>query len=165
MPDELDALPELLSKHLERASETANLPAELGPPHDSETPADLHQRLLTTRAAMTSLSGLIGELTLFQGRVEATLIEKRGILDEAEAGVVASRKASPWEDYSSAKEKNAKLGAQTLEEARAVRKVEKLLAQVKSVVIYARDRHRELDRAVRDVEVRFRILTWEDSRL
>lgn len=163
--DELVAVPASLALYLERASETANLPAELGPPHVGESMLDLHNRLLVTRASMTSLSGLIGELTIFQGKVEASLIERRGLLEEAEAEVLSSRKKSLMEDFSSAKEKNAKLGAETLEQLRAVRNAEKLLAQVKSVVIYCRDRHREIDRAVRDIDTRIKIVQFEDSQM
>lgn len=164
MADDLTTLPDLIQGYLDRASETANLPSDLGPPHVGESLTDLHQRLLLTRSAMTSLADLIGELTLFQGRVEATLIERRGVLEEAEATALAGRKRLV-EDFSSAKEKNARLGAETLSEARGVRQVEKLLAQVKAASIYCRDRHRELDRAVRDVETRVRILSLESVHI
>jgi hypothetical protein len=163
--DDLSVLPDLLQGYLDRASETAALPGELGPPNTSETMHDLHNRLLLTRSAMTSLSSLIGELTLFQGRVEATLIERKGALEDAEAEAVSTRKKSPLEDYSSAREKNALLGAATLTQTRSVRRVGKLLAQVRAAAIYCRGRHQELDRAVRDVDVRVRIVGYEDTRL
>lgn len=163
----LDEFPETLEDFVTRASETANLPSSLGAPHSQESLGDLQERLLVTRSAMTSLSGLLGQAVLFQGRVEATLIEARGVLGEAEAGVVSSRAAKPsfGEDFSSAKEKNARLGAETLEEARKVRQIERLFAQVKAVTLYLRDRHRELDRAVRDVETRVKVVLWEDNHM
>jgi hypothetical protein len=141
--------------------------ADLTPPTTAETPADLHQRLLVTRAAMTRVSELAGEMTLLNGRVRATTIERKGAVDDAEAKVMTTptshRRVLVTEDYSSGKERNARLGAATVMERTALRRVERLAAEVEAALSYTRDRHRELDRAVRDIDTRMRLLTFEGS--
>jgi hypothetical protein len=148
---------------LEGVSEAANLPAALGPPNRAETPTDLHERLLVTRAAMTRVSELAGELTLLTGKVKAALVEARGSLEDAEGEIVTARRPAFTTEYNSAREKDARLGAGTLDHRRKVRQAEKLLAEVEAALYYSRDRHRELDRAVRDIDTRLRIITIEPS--
>lgn len=145
---------------LDAISDAYALVATQDAPSTSETPADLHQRLLTSRAAMTRVADLTGELTLLAGRVKRLLIEARGELEDAEAELVG-RKPRHVEDFSSAKERNARMAAGTLETLRKIRKAESAQSEVDSALYYARDRHRELDRAVRDIDTRLRILTFE----
>ena len=155
-----DGLPVALRGILDSVSEAANLPADLGAPNQGESLSDLHQRLLVTRSAMTRVGELAGELTLLSGRVKRILIDRKGDLDDQEAEVVSARRALT-EDYSSAKERNARIAAKTLNGRRRVRQAEKLLADVEAALFYTRDRHRELDRAVRDIDTRLRILAMD----
>lgn len=150
---------------LDSLQEAANAPMEdLGPPHAGESLSDLHQRLLGTRAAMSRVSELVGSLTLLQGRLRASLVDRRGLLEDAEADTVTTqRRPVLTEDFSSAKEKNARLGAATLEQRRAVRAAERAAADLDAALSYARDRHRELDRAVRDVDLRVRIQSLDPN--
>ena len=161
MSDELSVA---VKTYLDEVAVAANMPADLGAPHQGESLADLEERLLVTRAAMTRVSALAGDLTLLSGRVKHALIDRRGDLEDAEAETVSTRRPVLTEDYSSAKEKNARLAAGTLDQRRRVRQAEKLLADVDAALTYTRDRHRELDRAVRDIDTRLRILSFEPNR-
>lgn len=147
---------------VERSSEAMALVHDLGDPHVDESFSDLHTRLLVTRSAMTRLAALLGELIQIRFRVEQVLIDRRGELEEAEA-VVVGQQRHVVEDFSSAKEKNARLAAGTLESRRRVRVIEKLLKDVDAAVEYIRTRHRELDRAVRDIDTRLRIISFEPN--
>lgn len=159
-----EQLPVAIQTILDGVSEVANLVEDLGPPHLGESLTDLHTRLLVTRAAMSRVSELAGDLTLLSGRVRRALIDRRGELEDAEATVVSTRRPVVIEDFSSAKEKNARIAAGTIESRVKVRHTEKVLADVEAAGYYVRDRHRELDRAVRDIDTRLRILGFEMSR-
>lgn len=161
----LSRLPSTVSRYLDEVVDASAGLADLGAPSTAETPADLHERLLVTRAAMTRVSEITGSLTLLSGRVKAALVEARGELDDEESSIVTRRpKVSFTEDYSSAKEKNARIGAATLETRRKVRQTEKVAVDLDAALAYARDRHRELDRAVRDIDTRLRLLSFEPNR-
>lgn len=135
-------------------------------PNTGETPGDLHQRLLITRAAMTRVGELAGQMTLLGGRVKSAMIERRGAQQDAEAKIMSEpkggRRVTFTEDFASGQERNARLAAGTVAERSALRRVERLSAELDAALTYTRDRHRELDRAVRDVETRLRLLTFED---
>jgi hypothetical protein len=145
---------------LDAISDAFALTSTLDPPSTSETLTDLHQRLLICRAAMTRVADLTGELTLLSGKVKRLLIEAKGELEDEEAALVG-RKPRHTEDFSSAKERNARMAAGTLETLRKIRKAEGAQSEVDSALFYARDRHRELDRAVRDIDTRLRIISIE----
>jgi hypothetical protein len=153
-----------LNAWLEGVSEAFSLVSDFGPPTLAETPADLHARLLVTRSAMSRVSELAGEMTLLSARVKVALIERRGALDDAEAksmSDVRPKRVALTEDFASAKERNARLMAGTTLDRASVRRVERLVAEVDAALVYTRDRHRELDRAVRDIDTRMRLMSYE----
>lgn len=150
-----------VSALLDAISDAYALTATLEAPSTGETLTDLHERLLLSRAAMTRVADLTGELTLLSGKVKRLLIEAKGDLEDAEAALVTRTGRRQIEDFSSAKERNARMAAGTLETLRKIRKAEMAQSEVDSALFYARDRHRELDRAVRDIDTRLRIITIE----
>jgi hypothetical protein len=162
MTEAINRLPNHIKRIIDDISDAAH--TGLDAPSTAETPADLHERLLVTRAGMTRVSELLGELTLLTGRIRAALVDRKGALEDEESTVVTPRGHRVLtEDYSSAKERNARLAGATLEARRRVRQVEKVLADADAALTYGRDRHRELDRAVRDIDTRLRILSFEPN--
>lgn len=161
MSDELAIVPKGLIKLLEEVSSAFEAVHDLGVPHQGESLSDLHQRLLTTRATMSRVSELVAQIIRLRGRVDQALIERKGELEDAEAAILTKATKNLAEDFSSAKERNAKLGAQTLEERRNVRFAERVLADVKSAQEYSTNRLWELDRSVRDIDTRLKILAYD----
>ena len=154
----------LIQRNVSEVSETYGLVNDLGAPNLAETPHDLHNRLLITRSAMTRVSELVGDLVRIRGRMQGVLIDRKGELETANSvAVAASSKRVLLEDYSSAQEKNSRLAAATLDERSRLRQVEKRMADLDAALEYGRTKHRELDRAVRDVELRVRILNFEPN--
>jgi hypothetical protein len=152
---------EKLSNHLSHlVALKENLDEAIGQPHEAETPAEMHVRLIRTRATMTSVAAVLGSLVQLRTGAKVALDAAAGDLEDAEVATVGSQ-IKMTEDYSSAKEKNARLGAATIEQRLAQRRAQKNLTMVTGVYDYAMVYHRELDRAVRDVETRIRIITLE----
>lgn len=154
----------VIQRNVSEVSRAAELVNDLDPPNLGETHQDLHNRLLITRSAMSRISELIAELVRIRGRLQGILVDRKGELETANAtAVTTGSKRFPLEDYSSAQEKNSRLAAATMEERTKVRQIEKRLADLEAALEYGRIKHRELDRAVRDVEIRVRLLNWEPN--
>jgi hypothetical protein len=163
MPNEEDVTQTIL-KFVDDIAESFNQLDKLGPPHETESLKDLHRRLLTTRAAMTRVSELTSRLIRYRGRLVRASIISKGELESAETKVISDEpKKALIEDYSSAKERNAKLAAKTIEERRRVRIVDQWVVDVDSALDYAKNRSWELDRAVRDIDTRLKILAYEPN--
>lgn len=164
MSDLLDAVPDILVKMLEGISEASSLVVDLGLPDISETPADLHVRLLTTRAAMTRVSDLCNQIVRLRSRIKQVVIDREGELEDAEATVLSTdNKKAFVEEFSSAKERNAKLAAKTLNERMRLRSVKKVMADIEGCYEYAKNKLWEFDRSVRDIDTRLRIMVYEPN--
>lgn len=153
--DELDQI-------LNDIRDAVELITELPEPHLDESLTDLHRRLLITRSAMTRISALLAKFVRARGIARKMLIDARGELETANAGVV-QRPTFGHANFASGDERRANLAFATIEERRAVRQAEKLVEDIEAALEYGRTHHRELDRSVRDVETRMRIMTWEPN--
>jgi hypothetical protein len=159
---DLSKVSDALSVMLTSISESFTLVSELGPPNVGESPTDIHTRLLVTRSVMSNVSETVAKLIRVRGMVRQEQIERKGELEDAESkAMVELSKPSFVEEYSTAKERNAKLGAKTLSERISVREADAKFADVDSAYEYARNRLWELDRSVRDIETRIRIMSFE----
>lgn len=161
---DLSRVSDAISREITGISEAFSLVSELGPPNTGESLSDVHTRLLVTRSVMSNVSESVARLIRVRGMVRQEQIEREGVLDDAESAALSEpTKPSFVEDYSSAKERNAKLGAKTLQERISVREAKTVAVDIDSAFEYARNRLWELDRAVRDVDTRLRIVTYEHN--
>lgn len=153
-----------LVKVVNQVSENSSLSDLFDPPNIAENLTDLHQRLLATRARQQRISELVGTLIRIQGNVRKLVLDRKADLDTAEAKVIVVPKAMfQAEDYSSAKERNAKLIAKTLEERIALTAAEKLKVDVDSSLAYAQNVYRELGNQAFDVNTRIKVLGMEGT--
>lgn len=150
---------------LQKLSEAQEPLQKLGPPHLHESPPDLHNRLLVSRACMSRVSESVAQLVRLRGLSTILVITCEGDLQEAEAKAVESRPriSLSGEDFASAKERNARLATSTVQELWCLRQARIAQADADSALEYGRNRLWELDRAVRDIDTRLRILVYEPN--
>ena len=142
--------------------EAMRLLSDLPQPNLDETLADLHQRLLVTRSAQSRTSELVSQLVRLRGRIKNALLDAQGELETATANVV-EKPTFGHANFASGEERRAKLAFQTMEERRAVRQTEKLLTDVEAALEYGNNRFWELNRGVRDIEVRLQLILKEPN--
>ena len=160
----LSKIADSLEATLEGVSEAFKLITDLGVPNLGESLTDIHTRLLVTRSVMSNVSDTASKLVRLRASVRQEQIDREGALEDKEAAVLSEpEKPSFVEDYSSAKERNAKLGAKTLEERILVREAKKVYIDVDSAYEYVRNRLWELDRSVRDIDTRLRVISYEPN--
>lgn len=152
-----------LTKILEDASALSNLSEVLPPASVGESLLDLHNRLLTVRSRQQSVSEVLTNLLKTQAGVRKLVLECKSILDSAEANAVGTTKPAFVEDFSSAKERNAKLMAKTLEERMSLRSAEKLQIDTDAALAYVQQVYRDLGNQAQDVQTRIRILGMEGT--
>lgn len=159
---DLSSVSDVISSMIEGVSEAFTLISELGPPNAGESLTDIHTRLLVTRSVMTNVSETLSKLTRVRGMVRQEQIERKGEWEDAVAKVaIEPEKPSFVENYDSAMTANAKLNAKTLSERISMRQADVVFADVDSAFEYVRNRLWELDRAVRDIDTRLRIVSFE----
>ena len=135
---------------------------ELPQPDLGETLEDLHRRLLVTRAAQSRVSELVGFLVRLHRGVRNLLLDAQGELETASAAVV-QRPTFGHQNFASADERKANLAAYTLTERRKVRQMEKLLNDADAALEYGNNRFWELNRGVRDIELRMSLILKEPN--
>lgn len=135
---------------------------ELGQPNLSETLPDLHNRLLVTRAAQSRVSEVVAFLIRLHRGIRNSLLDAQGELETASANVV-QQPTFNHQNFASGEERKANLAFRTMEERRAVRQAEKALNSADAALEYGNNRFWELNRAVRDVEIRLQLITKEPN--
>lgn len=146
-----------------QVSENTDLSEALQAPNISENLLDLHNRLLVVRARQQRVSELVGTLIRIQANVRKLVLDKKSELASAEANASVVPKQAFVEDFSSAKERNAKLMAKTLDERVALTAAEKLQVDADAAVAYANNTYRELGNQAFDVSTRIKVLGMEGT--
>lgn len=130
----------------------------------SENLSDLHNRLLIVRARQQRVSELVGILIRTQASVRKLVLDRKSELASAEAKVsTPDRTVFQAEDYSSARERNAKLTAKTLDERVALTAAEKLMVDADAALAYAQNAYRELGNQAFDVSTRIKVFGMEGT--
>lgn len=122
-------------------------------------PGDLHVQLLMNRRCMDRAETFVAQLGRLYARASVAEEDLKGVLEDAEA--TAIQEAGPPEDFSTAKERNARLLVRTFDERIALRKVSRQKAEIGEALEYARTLFRGMDATRRDTETRLRLMTLE----
>jgi hypothetical protein len=124
-----------------------------------DDPVSLHEQLKKNRKAMDRAETFVAELGRLHSKAVIAEEDHKGYLEDAEA--TALQKAGPAEDYSSGRERNARLAVMVMDEKIALRKVARQRAEIQEALEYARTLFRGMDASRRDVETRLRMITLE----
>lgn len=161
--EETQGVGSILVKVVEQVAENADLKPYLKATSVSESLKDLHERLLFVRGRQERISELVGTLIRIQANVRKVVLDRRSELTSAEANAAGLTK-QPWvEDYSSGRERNAKLTAKTLDEHVALTAANKLQVDADAALAYAQNVYRELGNQAYDVSTRIKILGMEGN--
>lgn len=153
----------VLVKIVKTLHEVSSVSEELKAPHISESLLDLHNRLLIVRARQGQVSEVVGNLIMIQSKARKLVLDRRSDLVSAEAKATALTKQPFVEDFSSGKERNAKLMAKTLDESIALTAAEKLQVDADATLSYAQNIYRELGNQAYDVNTRIKVLGMEGT--
>lgn len=160
--EENEKVSKALVQVVQQISDTADLTQVLKPTSVGENLKDLHERLLTVRARQQRLSELVGTLIRIQGRMRKEVLQRELDLSVAEAHAAHSKQMI-MEDYSSAKERTARMMAKTLDEHVALNAAKQLQANADAALAYAQNAHRELGNQAYDVRTRVKVLEMEGT--
>lgn len=149
------SLPNLLEAAVREADE---LRAAGGDSSVQESITDLHSRLVTLRRAQDRLEELAAQSGRIRSRARNTLQQAQDAYDDKVAGAIAGAKI---EEYSTAKERNANYDLAALQERLVLRRAKRLLAIVEDAHEFIVLRHRGVDGARRDIDLRFRMMSFE----
>jgi hypothetical protein len=161
---DLSALLKSLSEELPEALKHAiltvsDLRAEVGIGELDGSPADLHKQLVKNRQAMDRAETFVAFLARAHSRAQIAEQDLAGELEDAEAN--ALKKAGAAEEYSTAKERNARLNVLTIDQRIALRKASRQRAEISEALEYVRTLYRGMEASRRDVETRLRMITLE----
>ena len=137
--------------------EVADLRSQCGIGEGS--PAELHKQLVKNRQAMDRAETFVAQLARLHSRAQIAEQDLAGELEDAEAK--ALKQAGAAEEFSTAKERNARLNVLTIDHRIALRKATRQRAEISEVLEYARTLYRGMEASRRDVETRLRMITLE----
>lgn len=158
LSDVLRSLSEEMSEGLKRVvSECHEIRTKVSPGSITEGPTELHERLLTARHAQDRAEMIVAELGRLHSRASIAVADLRGRLEDAEA----SAELPPAEDYSTARERNARLSLAVVDERIAVRRATRQKEEVWEALEYCRLLHRGIDGSRRDLDLRIRLLSMQ----
>ena len=152
-------LSDFASTTASRTKELLEVYNSLPEPTIADTPEVMHSRLLSVRALMSSLSGLVADLVILQAAAKNKMSMTKESLDIAESDALQKKHINST-DFLSGQERRANLRAQNLDLEAAYRKSQRQYEDIAATLEYVRVYHREFDRAVRDVELRIRLLSF-----
>lgn len=122
-------------------------------------PADIHIQLLQNRACLDRAETFVAQLGRLHARACIAEEDLKGALEDAEANAI--QEAGPAEEFSTAKERNARLLVRTFDERIVLRKLSRQRAEIWEALDYARTLFRGMDAVRRDTETRLRLITLE----
>lgn len=149
---------EVMEKAMRECTDLRN---SLGDDSIDEGPAQLHEKLLKARKALDRTEYHVAHLGKLHARVSIVVDQRRGFVEDGEAE--AMEKLGKADDFSTAREKNARLTLATLDLHRSLRRAERLKAECLLALDYCRTLHRGLDSTRRDLDTRIRLLTMQTS--
>lgn len=159
LSDLLKQLSGEIPEALEHAVRTlADIRSEVGI-GESDDPVSLHEQLVKNRAAMDRAETFVAQLGRVHSRAQIAQQDLEGELEDAEAK--ALQDAGQAEEYSTAKERNARLAVRTIDQRIALRKVSRQRAEISEALEFARTLYRGMEASRRDVETRLRMITLQ----
>lgn len=153
----MTGLEKAIQEGMSRTTEIVEKYGEVPNPEIEDNVETVYNRILLIRSYMTSLAGVLADSILIKTRAKVELSIAESNLEMAEAEAVSTGKTRTTE-YFSGQERKANLRAKTLELEIAKRRARELYDTAYGFHEFVRVHHSELDRAVRDVETRIRIL-------
>lgn len=150
------SLPDILIATIKEAAELRASAVHDGVP--TEGPGELHDQLLVHRRALDRLEDHVAKLSRLKARADRAVREKQDVLEDAEAHADQLR-----EEFSTAKERNAHLAVQTMDQRIALRKVTRQRDEIVEALEYCRTLYRGLDGSRRDLDARIRLITLQTS--
>lgn len=123
----------------------------------------MHAHLVRAGQARDRLDTILATFIRVAGQTRGQMIEAKDAYEDAWQKV-ATAKSVGFQDYSTAKAKDADVDAKVMGEKFALRRAEKQDREMQSAMDYVKHLHRGVDSVRRDLELRVRIITTE-SRL
>lgn len=123
-----------------------------------DDPVEFHTYLVKNRSLIERLEYLTSSLVLLKSRTDQAVQHRKGEYDDAYMKAASKPKVG-FDDYTSAKEKDAQFNAAATEELYALRKAEAMHRDVYAAWDYCRILLRGAEGAQRDLETRIRLIT------
>lgn len=124
----------------------------------TDGPTDLHENLIDHRKALDSLEVLVAQLVRARSQSDIEVRRAEDALEDAEASA-----GRLLEDFATAKEKNAHLATQTVEERVILRKARRRRDEVASAHDYTKALYWGLNGSRQDLSDRIRLITMQSS--
>jgi hypothetical protein len=140
----------------ELAVEAKELRESPGVSDVSEDVADLHDRLVSARQAQDRLEAILSEVGRLRSRARIAVSERQDEYDDQWRTVMEKTRIG---EYDSAKEKNARYDAGSIQQLVNLRRAKRAAADVDEVYEYINLKYRGLDAARREIDSRVRMLT------
>lgn len=143
-------------------TEAARLRKEVseGVPGAGTDPEGLYDFLRLCRAKEDRLEAILGELTLYRGKVEKAKSKQDFAVEEAEVAAVPKIKPG---DYTTAKERSVEFMLHSLDARRVQRQTEQLMIDAKTAHEYVRLLYWGVDGTRKETETRLRAITLVTS--
>lgn len=125
----------------------------------TDGPVEIHERLLKARHAQDQTEEIVAALGRLYSQAQRTVATYKAEYVDAEAQ--AHQKLPPAEEYSTKKERDARLSLATLDEQIVLRRAEQVVAEIKEAVDYCTLLHRGIDSTRRDYELRTRLISLQ----
>ena len=127
---------------------------------NDDGPRRVHDALLHARAVLDRSEEILVMLTRLKGRTHVSYVAARRALREAEDKAYQSRSVG-FEQYVSAREREAWVSTQTMPERMEFARAEKLDLEVELALDAVKVIHRGIDSVRRDADTRLRFMTFE----
>lgn len=118
----------------------------------------LHERLVMLRKVQDRLEEITAGTGRLRAKCRAAMVQAQDAYDDK---VSASIQGSKREEFSSAVERNSSYDLAAMDEKIVLRRAKRLLAQADEVFDYVNMRHRGVDSTRRDIDLRFRMMSFE----
>lgn len=149
-------------KLAETLREAAALRAEVTESIPGDTdPEGLYEFLRLCRARVDRLEAILGQVTLYKGKMEKAVHQRAGAIEDAE--VAAYQGGLRSSEYTSAKERTVEFALHSLDERREARRAEEALIDAKTAYEYVRLLYWGVDSTRKETETRLRAITLVTS--
>lgn len=154
-----EGLPEKVSQML---TEAATLRESVQGGEITDSPTEMHGRLLSIRAVLDRVEFMVTTLARLRVKVVQIVEDRQNAYDDAYATIV-NKPGQHVAEFSTGREREAKYSLGTIEERLALRKAQRLDREVAGALEYVRTLHRGIDGTRRDLDTRIRLITLETA--
>jgi hypothetical protein len=153
---------ELNPKLAELVAEVAALRASVTTPDSDSAISDLYEAMVAAGQAQERVEAILAEVGRARSRARIVVSERQDEYDDQWRNTMINTRIG---EYDSAKEKNARYDAGSIQQLVNLRRAKRMLADVEEAFDYVNIKFRGLSTAARDIDSRMRSRMGEFARM